>query len=89
MTCNYNNNLPHIQIRSHPKSKIGQFFILESYNNRLRKVKNPKQKKNTKIQNQSHKKSATPGDSAPSVSADRARNPSCSRMKNFSFVNSI
>jgi hypothetical protein len=25
MTCNYNKNLPHIQIRSHPKSKIGNF----------------------------------------------------------------
>ena len=25
MTCNYNKNLPHIQILSHPKSKIGNF----------------------------------------------------------------
>ena len=39
MTCNYNKNLPHIQILSHPISKIDHFFILESYNNRLRKVK--------------------------------------------------
>ena len=26
MSCNYNKNLPHIQILSHPNSKIGQFF---------------------------------------------------------------
>ena len=25
MTCNYNKNLPHIQILSHPNSKIGNF----------------------------------------------------------------
>ena len=25
MTCNYNNNLPHIQILSRPNSKIGHF----------------------------------------------------------------